>query len=111
MVLRFDVDRNAFARLDILLFMQPSRMLEAFIRHFRDDRARADGRTVGGRPAHDYDVVVGPVSRLPGFPDFFQDYDQYCFRSRRAVGLLSDPVLLTPELYRYIVERPGIDWH
>lgn len=101
-VLSYQVDRNAFTELDTIIFWQPTPDFWDFVRQFRTRHIMSDMRGPG---ISNYDVAFGPVTMLPGVTAVMQDYDQYCFRSRRAVDLLANPTPVPPLPRRLIPTR------
>jgi hypothetical protein len=59
-VLVFEVDRDALAQIDTLVFPTPSTDFFAFVRHCRRPGRNLDHRRGGAK--QNYDVVYGPVS-------------------------------------------------
>jgi hypothetical protein len=86
-VIRFEVDRDAVARLDSLWFVHGGRDADEFwslVHHCRAG-GRAHGRT---KKQGWYDVVVGPVAAFWLQRLAIHDADQISFHTHRAVRLL-----------------------
>lgn len=90
MVVRFRVDREAFAGLGVLSFVRADDRAAdfwSFVHHCRSDEP-GHGRPVPPNRDGWYDVVVGPVAAFWETSLVIADSDQFSFHTPRAADLL-----------------------
>lgn len=94
-ILRMEIDRDALAELDVLMFVRGSFDADdywSFVSHCRAG-APSHERTDG--PSTFYDVVAGPVAAFWEQRVAMQDADQISFHTPAAEALLNNSLFLS----------------
>lgn len=94
LVLAFEVDRDALAALDTLIFVTPTDDYFDFVEHCRLRPGQLQHRRGSAAAKAYYDVVFGPVSL--GFQRLvIHNCDQVSFHNQKSAGaLLANPVVI-----------------
>jgi hypothetical protein len=82
-VIQYEIDRTKIGHLYQLCFVSPSKDWFDFVDHCRLIAPRSSG------PAHNYDVVYGPLRAADGSAYPATDYEQVSFHSTNAIHMLS----------------------